>query len=59
MRNRHNIYHIPYSQMQNRDHAIDGAYFIPICINDRKHYFEEIVDSPPHRCHILCFMEQH
>ena len=40
-----NKYRIPSARWQTWDYGSNGAYFITICIQNRRHFFGEIIDS--------------
>lgn len=40
-----NKYRIPSARAQWWDYGWNGAYFVTICTQDRKHYFGEVVDG--------------
>ena len=40
-----NKYRIPSDRWQTWDYGSNGAYFITICIQNRRHFFGEIIDS--------------
>ncbi len=47
-----NRYRIPSARLQSWDYSWDGAYFITICTNNKKHCFGEIVDCRMQLSHI-------
>ncbi len=40
-----NKYRIPSARLQTLDYGSNGAYFITICTQNRRHFFGEIIDS--------------
>ena len=40
-----NKYRIPSARLKNWDYGSNGAYFITICTQHRKHFFGEILDD--------------
>jgi len=47
-----NRYRIPSARLQSWNYSWNGAYFITICTQDKKHYFGEIADRRMQLSHI-------
>jgi len=41
----HNKYRIPSARLQTWDYANEGAYFITICTENRRHFFGDVTDG--------------
>ena len=54
-----NKYRIKSARLQNWDYGWNGAYFITICTQNRKHFFGEIVNSKMQLSEIGMFAEKY